>query len=118
MVRKKEIVHVRFRQLKNGEKSIYFDIIKNNNRTYIKQEERLLPETSESNIHQNEKIRQVIDERKKKLVAELILDQGEMADFPLSTDMKLVEWMDKHYKAIAQKVSKSYPTSFNTIQKY
>jgi hypothetical protein len=99
MVRKKEIVHVRFRQLKNGEKSIYFDIIKNNNRTYIKQDERLLPETCESNIHQNEKIRQVIDERKKKLVAELILDQGEMEDHSLSTDIRLVEWMDKHLRS-------------------
>ena len=117
MVRKKEIVHVRFRQLKNGEKSIYFDIIKNNNRTYIKQEERLLPETCESNIHQNEKIRQVIDVRKKKLVAELILDQGEMEDHSLSTDIRLVEWMDKHFEVLAPKVSKSYPTNFKSTRK-
>lgn len=117
MGRKKEIVHVRYRKLKNGDKSIYFDIIRNGNRTYIYQEERLLPETCEANILHNEKIRQIIDERKKKLVAELILDQGEMADHSLSTDMQLVEWMDKHYKVIAPKVSKSYPVGFNTTRR-
>ena len=116
MERKKEIVHIRYRQLKNGGKSIYFEVSRNGSRTYLYQEERLLPETCESDIRHNNEVRRMIEERKRKLAAELILDRGEMEDHSLSTDITLLEWMDHHYKEVIQTATRSYLPNFRIIR--
>ena len=44
----KETVKLRFKTLKNGEKSAYFDIYRNGVREYLWQDGRLIPETDEN----------------------------------------------------------------------
>lgn len=48
MGKAKEIVKLRFKKLKNGEKSAYFDIYRNGVREYLWQNERLLQEDDDT----------------------------------------------------------------------
>ena len=56
MGKAKEIVKLRFKKLKNGEKSAYFDIYRNGVREYLWQDERLLPELDEVTKENNQKL--------------------------------------------------------------
>ena len=88
MVKKaKEIVRLRFRTLKNGEKSAYFDIYENGVRQYLWQEERLLPESDDASREHNSNVLQVLEERRRSLIAELTIDKSGIANRSFNTEI-------------------------------
>ena len=64
MGKAKEIVKLRFKKLKNGEKSAYFDIYRNGVREYLWQQERLVPELDDAAKENNQKLMLLFEERR------------------------------------------------------
>lgn len=104
----KEIVKLRFKTLKNGEKSAYFDIYRNGVREYIWQEERILPETDDSSIEHNRQLNQTLEERRRSLIAELTIDKSGIANRSFNTDMTLSQWLDIYSKELSERATKTY----------
>lgn len=90
MGKAKEIVKLRFKKLKNGEKSAYFDIYRNGVREYLWQDERLLPELDEVTKENNQKLMLLFEERRRSLIAELTIDKSGIANRAFNTDITLL----------------------------
>lgn len=94
MGKAKEIVKLRFKKLKNGEKSAYFDIYRNGVREYLWQDERLLPELDEVTKENNQKLMLLFEERRRSLIAEMTIDKSGIANRAFNTDITLLQWLD------------------------
>ena len=104
----KETVKLRFKTLKNGEKSAYFDIYRNGVREYLWQDDRLIPETNEDAKKQNAAIMQKLEEKRRSLIAELTIDQSGIADRSFNTGLMLTEWIDVYKEELGQRATKYY----------
>lgn len=112
----KEIVRLRFRKLKNGEKSAYFDIYSNGVRQYLWQEERLLSGTDEASLEHNGNIMQVLEERRRSLIAELTIDKSGIANRSFNTDITLMQWLDVYKMELTARASHSYMCGFSKLR--
>lgn len=109
MARKaKEVVKLRFKTLKNGEKSAYFDIYRNGVREYVWQEEHLLPETDDASIEHNRLIMSLFEERRRSLIAELTIDKSGIANRSFNTEMTLLQWLDIYSTELKGRATKTY----------
>lgn len=119
MVKKaKEIVRLRFRTLKNGEKSAYFDIYENGVRQYLWQEERLLPESDDASREHNSNVLQVLEERRRSLIAELTIDKSGIANRSFNTEITLLQWIEVYRKELSTRACHSYMCGLSKLKDY
>lgn len=118
MGKAKEIVKLRFKKLKNGEKSAYFDIYRNGVREYLWQEERLVPELDEVTKENNQKLMLLFEERRRSLIAELTIDKSGIANRAFNTDITLLQWLDIYEIELLQRASRSYMRGYSKLKDY
>lgn len=118
MGKAKEIVKLRFKKLKNGEKSAYFDIYRNGVREYLWQEERLVPELDEMTKENNQKLMLLFEERRRSLIAELTIDKSGIANRAFNTDITLPQWLDIYEIELLQRASRSYMRGYSKLKDY
>ena len=114
----KEIVRLRFRTLKNGEKSAYFDIYENGVRQYLWQEERLLAGSDDASLEHNSNVMQVLEERRRSLIAEFTIDKSGIANRSFNTDITLLQWIDTYRKELSTRACHSYMCGLSKLQDY
>lgn len=113
----KETVKLRFKTLKNGEKSAYFDIYRNGVREYLWQDGRLIPETDENAKKQNTAVLQKLEEKRRSLIAELTIDQSGIADRSFNTGLMLTEWIDVYMEELSQRATGNYIKGVDTLKR-
>ena len=118
MGKAKEIVKLRFKKLKNGEKSAYFDIYRNGVREYLWQEERLVPELDEVTKENNQKLMLLFEERRRSLIAEMTIDKSGIANRAFNTDITLLQWLDIYEIELLQRASRSYMRGYSKLKDY
>ena len=118
MGKAKEIVKLRFKKLKNGEKSAYFDIYRNGVREYLWQEERLIPEDDNKPKEHNQKLMLLFEERRRSLIAELTIDKSGIANRSFNTDITLLQWLDLYEVELLQRASRSYMRGYSKLKDY
>lgn len=118
MGKAKEIVKLRFKKLKNGEKSAYFDIYRNGVREYLWQEERLVPELDDAAKEHNQKLMLLFEERRRSLIAELTIDKSGIANRSFNTDLTLLQWLDLYEAELSQRASRSYMRGYSKLKDY
>ena len=118
MGKAKEIVKLRFKKLKNGEKSAYFDIYRNGVREYLWQDERLLPELDEVTKENNQKLMLLFEERRRSLIAEMTIDKSGIANRAFNTDITLLQWLDIYEIELLQRASRSYMRGYSKLKDY
>ena len=118
MGKAKEIVKLRFKKLKNDEKSAYFDIYRNGVREYLWQDERLLPEDDDTAKEYNQKLMLLFEERRRSLIAELTIDKSGIANRSFNTDLTLLQWLDLYEVELSQRASRSYMRGFSKLKDY
>lgn len=116
MGKAKEIARLRFKTLKNGEKSAYFDIYRNGVREYLWQEEHLLPETDDTAKEHNQKALLMFDERRRSLIAELTIDKSGIANRSFNTDITLLQWLDIYGKELSERATISYMRGYSKLK--
>lgn len=114
----KETVKLRFKTLKNGEKSAYFDIYHNGVREYVWQEEHLLPETDNSSIEHNRQLMLMLEDRRRSLIAELTIDKSGIANRSFNTDMTLIQWVDIYGRRLSEHATKTYIGGVNRLRRH
>lgn len=114
----KEIVRLRFKKLKDGGRSAYFDIYRNGVREYLWQSERLLPDTDEASKDYNDALMVTLEERRRSLIAELTIDKSGIADRSFNTDLTLLQWIDIYEKELSARVCASYQHHLITLKSY
>lgn len=112
----KEIVKLRFRKLKNGEQSAYFDIYANGVRKYLWQEERIIPEHEESDKEHNQRVMATLGERRRSLIAELTIDKSGIANRSFNTELTLLQWIDIYEKELSTRAKHSYMRGFSRLK--
>lgn len=118
MGKAKEIVKLRIKKLKNGEKSAYFDIYRNGVREYLRQEERLLPEGDDTAKEHNQKLMLLFEERRRSLIAELTIDKSGIANRSFNTNITLLQWLDLYEVELSQRASRSYMRGYSKLKDY
>ena len=113
----KETVKLRFKTLKNGEKSAYFDIYRNGVREYLWQDGRLIPETDENAKKRNTAVLQKLEEKRRSLIAELTIDQSGIADRSFNTGLMLTEWIDVYMEELSQRATGNYIKGVDTLKR-
>lgn len=111
----KELVKLRFRKLKNGETSAYFDVYSNGVREYLWQQERLLPETDDAAREHNRNLLTILEQRRRSLTAELTIDKSGIADRSFNTDMTLLQWLEIYKKELSGRAKDSYMSGVSRI---
>ena len=118
MGKAKEIVKLRFKKLKNGEKSAYFDIYRNGVREYLWLEERLAPELDDAEKENNQKLMLLFEERLRSLIAELTIDKSGIANRSFNTDLTLLQWLDLYEVELSKRASRSYMRGYSKLKDY
>lgn len=112
----KEIVKLRFRKLKNGEQSTYFDIYTNGVRQFLWQEERIVPEHDEADKEHNRNVMDVLEQRRRALTAELTIDKSGIANRSFNTDITLQEWLAIYQKEVSTRAKQTYMSGFSRLK--
>ena len=98
ILKAKEPVRLRFKDLSNGNKSLYLDIYREGKRSYEFLKLYLIPETSEAAKQQNAKILQDANAIKAQRVIELADSEAGLSKAGSRNKMLLLDWMEQ-YKA-------------------
>ena len=115
VVRKpKEPIKLRFKELANGNKSLYLDIYRNGKRQYEFLKFYLIPETDEAAKTRNENTLQAANAIKAQRIIELTNDEAGIAKTSSRSKMLLVDWM-RYYSDHKLKTgqSKSFSNQIN-----
>lgn len=114
----KEIVKLRFRKLKNGEQSTYFDIYTNGVRQFLWQEERIVPEHGDADKEHNRNVMDVLEQRRRLLTAELTIDKSGIANRSFNTDITLLDWLDIYHKEVSTRAKQTYLSGFSRLKDF
>lgn len=114
----KEIVKLRFRKLKGGEQSAYFDIYTNGVRQFLWQEERIVPEHDEADKEHNRNVMDVLEQRRRALTAELTIDKSGIANRSFNTDITLQEWLGIYQKEVSTRAKQTYMSGFSRLKDF
>ena len=92
-VKAKEPIKLRFKELANGNKSLYLDIYKDGKRAYEFLKLYLIPETDEAAKARNTKILQAANAIKSQKIIELANDEAGITKTSTRSKMLLMDWM-------------------------
>ena len=95
-VKAKEPIRLRFKELANGNKSLYLDIYRGGKRAYEFLKLYLIPETDEAAKARNVKILQAANAIKAQRIIELANDEAGITKASTRSKMLLLDWM-RHY---------------------
>ena len=95
-VKAKEPIRLRFKELANGNKSIYLDIYRNGQRSYEFLKLYLIPEVDEATKARNVNTLQAANAIKAQKIIELTNDEAGVTKASTRSKMLLIDWMN-HY---------------------
>ena len=95
-VKAKEPIRLRFKELANGNKSIYLDIYRNGKRSYEFLKLYLIPEVDEATKARNVNTLQAANAIKAQKIIELTNDEAGVTKTSTRSKMLLIDWMN-HY---------------------
>lgn len=105
-VKAKEPIRIRFKELANGNQSIYFDIYKDGKRSYEFLKLYIVPEVDDSAKAQNANTLQAANAIKAQRLIELANDQAGITNSSHRSKMLLTDWM-RHYSDHKKKTGQS-----------
>lgn len=112
----KEIVRLRFKTLRNGEKSAYFDIYVNGVREYLWQEERILPDSAPGAEEHNRVVLEKFEQRRRSLTSELTLDRSGISNRSFYSDLTLLQWLDVYHRELSSRAKYTYMSGFARLK--
>lgn len=112
LVKAKEPVKLRFKELANGNKSIYLDIYRDGKRSYEFLKLYLIPEVDETSRIRNANTLQAANAIKAQKVIELANNEAGISNTSNRSKMRLVDWM-REYSRI--KLQNGQSESFHNI---
>lgn len=98
----KEPIRIRFKDIANGNKSIYLDCYRNGRRSYEFLRLYLVPETGEAARVQNTNTLQVANAIKAQRIMDLANNQAGIKANPQMAKMLLTDWMEVYKKSLAR----------------
>ena len=102
----KEPIRIRFKQLANGNQSIYLDCYKDGKRSYEFLKLYLVPEIDEATKKQNENTRQAATAIKSQRLIDMANDVAGISKSSQRSKMLLIDWM-KAYSSLKKKTGQS-----------
>lgn len=92
----KEPIRIRFKQLANGNQSIYLDTYRDGKRTYEFLKLYLVPETNEATRQQNQNTLQAATAIKSQRLIDMTNDEAGISKASQRSKMLLIDWMREY----------------------
>lgn len=110
----RETVHIRFKELKGGKKSIYLDIYEDGQRRYDFLKLYLLPEINAKNVQANRRTMEIVNGIKARRVVEIQKKSEAFFDSKLYEKESFVEFLQEQYKRYKNKGGDQYAQSIKS----
>ena len=116
-VKAKEPVRIRFKELKNGNKSIYLDIYRDGKRTYEFLKLYIVPELDPASRALNEHNLALANKVKADRIIQLTNNEKGVTNSMLHSRMKLIDLIDLYKKWIEENGKSMGPAAFSGLKK-
>lgn len=116
-VKAKEPVRIRFKELKNGNKSIYLDIYRDGKRTYEFLKLYIVPELDPASRALNEHNLALANKVKADRIIQLTNNEKGVTNSMLHSRMKLIDLIDLYKKWIEENGKSMGPSAFSGLKK-